>query len=183
MNHFFELLNKRYSGREFDQKRLVSQDEVKMLCQAARLAPSAYNDQPWHFIIFDKHKDLESYNTAFNTLDPYNKKWAFNAPLLILSIAHCRYAMNYEFNRFAEYDTGAAVFSMVLQATSIGMIVRQIGLFNDEQIKQLFELPKDFIPMTFLAVGYPSKDEKFPEKTRKPLSENFFLGSLKNPYH
>lgn len=183
MNKFFEFLNERYSGREYDPEKKVSKETLDLLVQAARLAPSSYNDQPWNFIICDKHNDSESYKKAFSALVSQNQAWVSRVPVLIVSIARSHHRHNNTFNRFAEYDTSAAVFSMVLQATSMGLMAHQMGGFNAEKIKELFELPTDFVPMAMIAIGYAAEGSQQPERDRRPLDENFFLGNLKNRYH
>lgn len=171
-----EILSKRFSGYAFDSSKPVCKEQLVTIAEAGRLAPSSYNEQPWYFIICDKNRDPEGYNKVFQALVEPNQKWAKNAPVLIVVIAATKSSRNGKTNAHAQYDTGAAAFSMMLQATSLGLMAHQMGGFDKDRIGSAFSLTTDLVPMAVMAVGYPSADEKQPERKRKPLSENFFFG-------
>lgn len=174
---FEQLLQKRYSGYKFDPSKAVSHDQLKEIVEAGRLAPSSYNEQPWVYIVCDRNTDPEAYKKALSSLVEFNQNWAKNAPVLIIAIAATKSAHNADINAWAQYDTGAASFAMMLKATSLGLMAHQMGGFEAQKIKQLFALPVSYEPMSVMAIGYPSKEEVQPEKKRKPLGENFFMGS------
>jgi nitroreductase len=172
-----KILAERHSGRSFDASRLVTQDQLKHIVKAGQLAPSSYNDQPWHFIICDRATNPDAYNKALSTLIEFNQKWAKNAPVLIITVASTNSHDN-ELNRWAQYDTGAAAFSMMLQATSLGLMAHQMGGFDEAKVSKAFKIPKDMVPMAVMALGYNAEKEKNRsiKKERKPLEENFFKG-------
>lgn len=170
------LLNKRYSGYEYDASRPVSKEIVKSILEAGRLAPSSYNEQPWVFIICDRAKDPEAYQKALNGLVEFNQGWAKKAPILVLCIASTKSAHNNKVNRWAQYDTGAAAFSMMLEATSLGLMAHQMGGFDEEKLRKSFSIPDDYVPMGVMALGYQGKEDAKPKK-RKDLKENFFEGA------
>jgi nitroreductase len=175
--YFTQLLHKRYSGYKFDPTRPLSHDQLKEIVEAGQLAPSSYNQQPWVFIVCDRTTNPEAYNKALSCLVEFNQNWAKNAPVLVIGIAATKSSHNAEVNAWAQYDTGAAAFAMMLQATSMGMMAHQMGGFDAQKIKQLFALPDSYEPMSVMAIGYPSKEETSKERKRKPLGENFFMGS------
>lgn len=169
-----QILSKRYSGYAFDPSKPVSQNQLDAIMEAARLTPSCYNEQPWVYIICDRNRNLQAYEKTLSTLVEFNQNWARNAPVLIITIAANKFTRNNETNRWAQYDTGAASFSMMLQATSLGLMTHQMGGFDENKIRQLFSIPDGFTPMAVMAIGYPSLNEPQPERKRKPLTDNFF---------
>ncbi len=174
-----DVFNKRHSGRSYDSLKPVTLDQIKLLVEAARLAPSCYNEQPWRFIICDRHLTPEAYAKTLSCLVEFNQNWAKNAPLLIISISHNQFTKNQKPNRWGQYDTGAAAFSMMLQATHLGLMVHQMGGFDEIKIQKEFLIPNEFIPISIIAVGYESSAEQTrspPPKDRRAIQENFFLG-------
>lgn len=172
-----ELMQKRYSGYQYDASKQVTALCLQQILEAARLTPSSYNEQPWHIIVCDQKTTPESYQKAFSTLVEFNQNWSRNAPVLIIVMASNTLSKNGNPNRFAEYDTGAAVFAMALRATSLGLMTHQMGGFDETKLQKDFSIPKNFVPLIVMAVGYPKPDETTPEKKRKALGENFFLGT------
>lgn len=173
-----EIFNKRFSGRSYDATKTVSAEQLLRLAEAARSAPSSYNEQPWRFIFCDKATNPEAYNKAFSTLVEFNQNWVKGAPVLVIVAASTKSAHNEKKNLWAEYDTGAAAFALALQATYEGLMTHQMGGFDAEKLRKEFALPADIIPLAVMTVGYPSASEKQPEKKdRLPLQTNFFSGS------
>ena len=89
------------------------------MLEAARWAPSAYNAQPWRFIVFDRTQDEDAFKRAFATLVPFNQGWNAPAPVLIAVTAHTLTPKG-EPAPTALYDAGAAAMSLVLQAHALG---------------------------------------------------------------
>lgn len=176
MDTLTPLLTKRYSGYEYDTSRPVPNEKLKSILEAGRLAPSSYNEQPWVFIVCDRAKDPEAYQKALSGLVEFNQGWAKKAQILILSIASSKSSKNNKLNRWAQYDTGAAAFSMMLEATSLGLMAHQMGGFDEEKLRKAFAIPDDYVTMAVMAIGYPGKEE-VPPKKRKALKENFFDGA------
>lgn len=138
----------RWSPRHFSNEE-VSRTHLNIIFEAARWAPSGHNQQPWHY--FYVKKNTTSYKKLFSTLIEYNQSWARTAPVLILACTITRGAK--EENPFAFYDLGASVFSLILQARSLGYYTRQIGLFDKERVKKDFKLEKNLQPYVIIALG------------------------------
>lgn len=179
------LIEERWSPRAFDANQLVKYDDVLALLEAARWAPSCFNDQPWRFIVCDKSIDEFSWQAAQEVLVEKNRQWAKNAPILILAVAMENFNHNGQSNRWAMYDTGAASAAMCLQATALGLIVHQMGGFDEAKARAVFNLPVDCKPMTMIAVGYQADAEVLAEdlkaiemadRTRKAINERFYFG-------
>ncbi|WP_262964534.1 nitroreductase family protein [Methylobacter psychrophilus] len=179
------LIEKRWSPRAFDPGKLVGHDDLLALLEAARWAPSSSNDQPWRFVVCDKATDESGWKNALAVVVEKNRLWAKNAPVLILAVAMENFNHNGQPNRWAMYDTGAASVSLCLQATALGLVVHQMGGFDAEKSREVFNLPGDCKPMAMLAVGYQADvdvlDDTFKEaelaaRSRIALNERFYAG-------
>lgn len=167
------VMKERYSGRDYDATKNVKKEDLVKLAEAARYTPSSYNEQPWFFIICNKETHPEAYDKAFNGLMEANQKWAKNAPVLVIAIASEKSSRGSE-NHWAQYDTGAAAYAMMLEATSLGLMAHQMGGFHADKISTAFKLPAHLTPMAVMTVGYAATSETG-EKTRKDLETNFFF--------
>jgi nitroreductase len=180
-----DIIQTRWSPRAFDPDKDVSHDDLTALLEAARWAPSCFNDQPWRYIVCVKATNEAGWQNALAALVEKNRLWAKNAPILILAVAMENFGHNGQPNRWAMYDTGAASAGLCLQATALGLIVHQMGGFNVEKTRELYSLPGDCIPMSMMAVGYQAdsdvldddfKDAELAERLRASLTEHFYFG-------
>jgi nitroreductase len=176
------IISDRWSSRAYDPDQLVSQESFLSLMEAARWSPSCMGDQPWQFITFHK-KDATSWTQALNCLSVGNQNWAMDASILILACARQSFSNNEKPNRWNQYDTGAACENICLQATSLGLVAHQMGGFDVEKSRQLFQIPGQYDLMSFIAIGYPLAVEKISAEAlvkekearkRKPLREIFY---------
>ncbi len=163
--------------------RPIEEDKLKRLFEAARWAPSCYNDQPWMFFI--GKKGTEAYERLANCLMEANG-WAKSAPLLMLAVARMTFQHNGQPNRFGMYDTGAAVASLLVQAEEEGLVVHQMGGYDAGKAREALGLPAEQEPCAMIAIGYYGDHERLPEKSRqreeaprkrKPQSEFVFDGT------
>jgi len=180
-----ELLARRWSSRAFDPNRPVSREQLRVLLEAGRWAPSCYGDEPWRYLIWDKGRDPQGWQKAYDCLSENNKKWVKNVPLLMLSCAGSIFEATGKPNRWTQHDTGAASVSMALQATAMGLMVHQMGGFDAEKARAAFAIPPEYTPMAMIAVGYQTGPDILDEETkakelrprgRKPIAERFFEG-------
>ncbi len=154
----------RYSVRKYKNDD-VSDELIKELLEAARLAPSANNKQPWKFIVvkdFDKRKRIGEPTTW--------AKFIMNAPVLIVG---CVTTQSFKMGGWYDssiLDIGIAMEHIALQATHLGLGTCWIGDFDEKLVKEVLEIPENVRVAALLTVGYPL-DDKIPEKKRKPLSE------------
>ncbi len=185
-----ETIADRWSPRAFDAAKPVSQQQIIALLEAARWAPSSYNDQPWRFIVCDKTSNPKAWQLAFDCLAPSNQTWVKDAPLLLLGCANTILDVNQQANRFAQYDTGAAAENLCLQAAHLGLMAHQMGGFNAEIAREKFVIPTQYTLMAMLAVGYAGDPNNLPddlkarelaERKRKPLGDLFFEGNWGKP--
>ncbi len=182
------LLAERWSPYAFDSRR-VSDDDLRSIFEAARWAPSSYNEQPWSYIVATQDDPTEFEHLISCLVEP-NRAWAKAAPVLALGVVNLRFRRNNKENRAAVHDLGLASASLTFEATSRGLHVHQmIGIYPD-RARELYHIPEDAIAWTALAIGYKADPCEAPEalrerdstpRTRKPLSEFVFSGAWGTP--
>ena len=163
-----EIVSKRYSPYAFADKP-VSEDTLYQILEAARWAPSSYNEQPWRFIYALKENE-EAYQQLLSCAVADNQQWAKEAPVLLLSVAKRHFSQNGEPNRHAWHDTGMAMAFFVLKATEMGLYVHQMAGFSVEKAQERLNIPEEFSPVAMVALGYRG-DEERPDKGRKSVHE------------
>jgi len=185
-----DLLAKRWSGRAYDANRPVAHEHIISLLEAARWAPSCYGDEPWRYIVCDKSTNEAAWDRAFSCLAEGNQSWAVNAPVLILALANTIFSHNDNENRWAQYDTGAATMSLCIQASSLDLMVHQMGGFSADKAVGVFSIPEQYTPMAIMTVGYQLAEDKITgelmqressARQRNPLADQFFDGEWGKP--
>ena len=180
-----ELLEKRWSPRAFDAKRSVSREQLAALLEAARWAPSCNGDEPWRYLIWDRARDPDGWQKAYDCLSENNKKWVKNVPLLLLSCAGSIFGHSGKPNRYGQHDTGAASVCLALQGAALGLAVHQMGGYDATKARAAFDIPPEYTPMAMIAVGYQAspdvldpetREKELKARARKPLDKHFFEG-------
>ncbi|HXF95889.1 MAG TPA: nitroreductase family protein [Gemmatimonadales bacterium] len=172
------LIRQRWSPRAFSP-RPVEPEKLQTVFEAARWAPSSFNEQPWRFLVAtsaepDWLAELQSY------LAPGNR-WARGAPVLAASAYRTHFAGTGALNRMALRDLGAAEENMFLQAEALGLALHQMAGFDHERFRRTL-LPDGFEPGTMIAMGYPPGGEDrrpeaaghAPARARLPVPEFVF---------
>lgn len=176
---FKELTKTRHSGYSYDFSKNIPLSAIRPLLEAAHLAPSCYNEQPWHFIVTHKTETPEAYKKIFDSLVPGNQKWANGVPILIAVVAKNYYRKNHKPNRHGPYDSGAAAISMALEAANRGYMAHQMGGFDENKLAASFGISSDYTPMSVMALGYEKEGEEIPPKDRRELKNHFYFGEWK----
>ena len=120
--------------------------------EAARRAPSAFNEQPWRFILAARNNS-EEFKSILETLAEKNREWAINASLLVIVLAKKNLSRNQKFNKHYMYDTASAVANLTFQANSLNLYVHQMGGFSSEIIIEKYSVSDEFEPVVVLAIG------------------------------
>ena len=184
-NPIHELISKRWSARAFST-RLVEKSKLLSILEAARWAPSSHNEQPWRFIVFT-NDNLEKLKKAQSVLQEHNS-YARRAPILNLCYNKKTYSDNSNYNRLHFYDLGAANENMFLEAFNQGLIMHEMGGFDVQKAREVFNIPEDFEVGIMIAIGYQDSPEVLPERLRgkssstrerKTLEEILFFEELK----
>ncbi len=183
-NDLQSFISERFSPLAFAEQQL-SEEKIRLLFEAARWAPSAFNEQPWRFIYATKSQPSE-YNLLLSFLIEGNRIWAKNAPLLGISLARVNSQYNGKPNKYAFHDLGLAMGGLLAQATSMDIKVHQMAGFSVENAREGLLIPKEYEPVAMFAAGYYGKPDELPEdlrkrelteRKRKPLSEIVSVGS------
>ncbi len=178
-----ELLRRRWSPLAFSEQR-VEAETLRSLLEAARWAPSSFNEQPWSFIIATKDEPAE-FERLLGCLIEFNQQWARKAPVLMLTVASLKFARNQKDNRHAFHDVGLAAANLVVQATSLGLAVHQMAGILPDKAREVYGIPEGYEVVAGIALGYPGDAAKLDEKlrrreqaprSRKPLVEFVFTG-------
>ncbi|MDQ3884208.1 MAG: nitroreductase family protein [Thermoproteota archaeon] len=181
-----ELIAKRWSARAFST-RPVEKSKLLSILEAARWAPSSRNEQPWRYIVFtnDNPEMLRKAQSVLKEINDYAKR----APILICAITKKTYSENGSLNRLHFHDLGAANENMFLEAFHQGLIMHEMGGFDVEKAREIFDVPEDYEVGIMIAIGYQDtyhvlpdrlREKAFAPRLRKPLSEIAFIEKIGN---
>jgi nitroreductase len=166
----------RWSPRAF-QPDPIPEPQIRSLLEAARWAPSCYNEQPWLFCLAATPDARERVLAA---LVERNRLWARRAPLLILLAARRTFTATGKLNRHAGFDAGAAWLSLALQARRLGLHAHAMAGFNQDRALAAAGLDRtDWDILAAIAVGRHGDPADLPDdlraletpNTRKPLAD------------
>jgi nitroreductase len=173
----------RWSPRSFADRE-VSAAELKKVFEAARWTASAYNEQPWRFIVGTRNS--ETYKKIYSSLIGFNQGWAGTAPVLILGVASTKFTHNGSENQYGLYDLGAAASYLTLQASALGLTTHQMAGYNQEAARKAFGIPEDYALGSVIALGYQGEpaalsnehmiEMEISPRTRKTVSEFVLSG-------
>ncbi|MDW3612079.1 MAG: nitroreductase family protein [Nitrososphaeraceae archaeon] len=177
------LFVNRWSPRAMSGEE-ISNDDLMGLFEAARWAPSSYNNQPWRFIYAKRNTD--HWQTLISLLVEGNKIWAQNAAVIVVVISR----KNFEFNEKPaithQFDAGAAWENLALEATSRGLVTHGMQGFDYKQAREELGVPENFDVMAMIAIGKLGPKEnlllnlqerEYPSD-RKPLEEIVMEGKF-----
>jgi len=171
---FLDLVRTRQSVREYLNKS-VEREKIERCLEAARLAPSANNSQPWRFIVIDDPKLKKAVaRETFSRLISFNN-FSLQAPVLILLISErpsffSRIGGAIKDKQFNLIDIGIAAEHFCLQATEEGLGTCILGWFNENEVKKLLNIPQSKRVELIITMGYPSSNEICP-KERKEMNQ------------
>ena len=171
---FLDLVRKRQSCRHY-RNDPVERDLIDRCLEAARLAPSACNSQPWSFIVVDSEPlRTELARAAFSGIYSMNK-FCMDAPVLVVVVTErskyvARLGGHLRGVQYALIDLGIACQHFDLQAAELGLGSCWLGWFNERAVKRLLGLPRSAKLDVMFSLGYPV-DGALREKKRKPLDE------------
>ncbi|NJN72731.1 MAG: nitroreductase family protein, partial [Limnothrix sp. RL_2_0] len=160
------------------------------LLEAARWAASCFNEQPWRFLIATKD-DPKAYDKMLDCFVEANQTWAKNAYILMISVGKQQFTRNDNPNPYGMYDVGQSLTSLTIQAEAMGLKVHQMGGFDKEKARTVYNIPTGYEPAAAVAIGYPGDVATFEEslrereqspRSRKPLSEIAFKDDWDKSY-
>lgn len=170
-----ELVRKRQSCRKY-ASQAVDRKIIDQCLEAARLAPSAHNAQPWSFIVVDNPDDIARISEKAFTGIYSATKFAGKAPVIIVVITEeanflVRLGGQIRDVKYSLIDIGIACEHLVLQAEELGLGTCWIGWFSEKGVKQALNLPRSTKINILISIGYPLDPEYRRERRRKGLDE------------
>lgn len=171
----------RWSPRAFKPNTAIDAAALESVLEAARWAPSCYNEQPWLLCVADTARKTPASQRVLAALAPSNAVWAVNTSALVVVCGRKTFSHNGKPNDVAEYDCGQAALSMVLQAQVVGLAAHQMRGFDRDAMLAAcgLETPDAYVALTVLALGYAAPAETLSEEvrsrevpsSRKPLAQ------------
>jgi nitroreductase len=175
------VVRTRWSPRSFSDREVSSAD-LRRVFEAARWAPSSFNEQPWRFLVGVRNS--ETYQRIASALGDFNRGWALSAPVLILGAAKRRFSRNDKENYHALFDLGAASGFITLQAAALGLATHQMAGFDQDAARKAFQIPEDYVLGSVMALGHQGEPsalnheqmlaQETAPRSRKPLNEIVF---------
>ena len=166
MKELEKIISNRYSCRAYDGSRTPSQEQIVRILEAARMAPSACNRQPWRFIVVTDGKTRDAVCRA------YPREWFAGAAAYIIACAvpSEAWVRPYDGKNHADIDVAIAVEHICLEATAMGLGSCWVCHFEPATLREGLSLPESLVPVAIIPIGYPASDA-VPAKNRKPLED------------
>jgi len=142
----------------------VAQAALDRLLEAARWAPSSFNEQEWRFRY--AHRDGQHCETFLTLLTESNRAWCKNAGVLVAVFSKKTFSRNGRANPVHAFDAGAAFQSFCLQAAAIDLVAHGMAGFDREAAHRDLLAGDDFAVQAMIAVGHPGDPEALPESLR-----------------
>jgi len=161
---FDKLIASRFSVRSYTRQK-VERNLVLEILESARLAPSAVNFQPWHFVVITDPENIADFQEV------YPRAWFQEVPACIVVCAdHSQsWKRKSDGKDFADVDIAIVTDHLVLKATELGLGTCWVCNFNVQLAQQKLQLPNYIEPMVIVPIGYTTAEA--PLKSRKPISE------------
>ena len=167
----------RTSLKSHISSKKVEPEKVRQVLDAARLAPSAHNGQPWRFIVVDDKETVQKF--VDETFNQEVNRVAREAPVIIVVLAKPDESRVIHNREFYPFDLGLAVENMLLAATDLGLVTHMMSNVNSERaVKEFLGVPKEVKFMVAIPLAYPTTPtleeaarERLSKRTRKDLSE------------
>ena len=163
--NFDKLALKRYSVRKYSQKR-VEDDKLEIILEAARIAPSAVNFQPFRIYVVQSEKMLHEITEC------YHRSWIKTAPLILVVVGlhDVAWKRGQDAKDHTDIDVAIAIDHITLQATDLGLGTCWICNFDVEKCSEVLNLKPSEEPIAMIPIGY-TESEDIPVKRRKVLDE------------
>lgn len=159
-----KLFLDRWSPRAMSGEE-IPEAELNVLFEAARWAPSSYNNQPWRILY--ARRNTEHWKTFFDLMVEFNQSWTKNAAALLVFVSRETFEHNNKSSVTHSFDCGSAWENLALQGWLKGLVVHGMEGFDYARAKTALKIPDGFRVEAMAAIGKPGKLEVLPEETRK----------------
>jgi nitroreductase len=163
------LFVRRWSPRALSGEPLTEK-ELMTLFEAARWAPSTYNEQEWRFLY--ARRDTEHWPLFFDLLVEGNRDWCQRAAVLVVVLAHKVFARSGKPNPVHLFDCGAAFENLALQGTAMGLVVHGMQGFDYDKARTALAVPNDYAVAAMFALGRPGDPDQLPAELRERETPN-----------
>lgn len=178
------LILNRWSPRAMTGEELPS-ETLMSLFEAARWAPSSYNNQPWRFLY--ARRSTPHWDTFFNLLVDFNKSWCDKAAVLGVIVSHKVFERNQKPSPTHAFDTGAAWENLALEGNGRNLVVHGMQGFDYEKARHALHIPAEYEVLAMFAIGKSAPKEtlspdlrtKETPSTRRKVPEFAFEGTWK----
>ncbi|MEE4301340.1 MAG: nitroreductase family protein [Pseudomonadales bacterium] len=164
--------------------REVRDEDLAAVFEAARWAPSTYNEQPARYVVARK-RDGAEFDRLLGCLVEGNQAWARHVPVLALGVAATTFSRNGKPYPHGRHDLGLASANLTLEAGTRGLSVHQMAGIVPDLARETYGIPEGFEAVTALAIGYadPASDNERDRapRERRPLAESVFTGAWSKP--
>ena len=163
----------------------ISPAELNTLFEAARWAPSAFNEQPWRLLF--ARRDTPHWRTFLELLVESNQSWCVNAAALVLFISSKIFSRNGKPNPVNIFDTGSCWENLALQGSKMGLVVHGMAGFDRDKARSILGVPERYDICAMAASGWPGDPDKLPPtlrdkdvpSSRKPVAQIVMEGGFK----
>jgi nitroreductase len=181
-----EAINKRASLKTHLSTREVEQDKIIKVLEAARLAPSATNEQPWRFVVI---KGKENVENVVSRASRMGRKAFDEAPVLILVFVNPKDYVFPDGKTFYLLDVGLAMENILLAATDLGLISHPMASLDEGKLKEILGVPDEMEFVIATPLGYPlegsyeeAAQERLSQRARKELKELVYMNRWGKPF-
>jgi nitroreductase len=158
---FYEVIKSRRSIRKYSEKN-IEKEKLQRILEAARLAPSAMNRQPYKFYVISDKEVISKISSACN------QNWT--APVMIALVCYPKEAwVRADGEDYWKVDASLAINQLSLAAHAEGLATCLVAAFKENEVKEILKLSLDSRVLLLLPLGYPA-EEKVPVRNRKTLN-------------
>jgi nitroreductase len=163
----------------------ISEIEMLTLFEAARWAPSTYNEQEWRFLY--ARRETAQWPVFFDLLVEGNRAWCHRAALLVVILSRKTFTKNSKPNPVHLFDCGNAFENLALQGSAMGLVVHGMQGFDFEKARDVLDVPEHFAVAAMFAAGRPGNPDDLPEElrereipsNRRPVGESICEGPFR----
>ncbi len=181
-----EAIEKRRAYRSLKETK-ISEEIIEEIAKAASLAPSCFNKQPWKYVFINDNKLL----TQIKSLLSKGNEWARKSSLIIAVFSSEKDDCIIKERKYHLFDTGMATAFLILRATEMGLVAHPIAGFDNQKVKNILNIPKEYELIALLILGEKSpeisddlsdwqKEAELKRPERKDLKEFAFINKF-NP--
>jgi nitroreductase len=155
---------RRWSPRAMSGEALT-EVELLTLFEAARWAPSTFNEQEWRFLY--ARREGEHWQTFFNLLVEANQTWCDRAAVLVVVLSHKVFSRNGKPNPVHTFDAGAAFENLSLQAAAMNLVAHGMAGFHRSRARTELNVDDDYELEAMIAIGRPGNPDELPAELKE----------------